>query len=139
MTRFSQTTKIALAAFVYALPGYLIFEFCTHWLHDRTVVSYEDGFSTYLVRERFALHALTAIVALLAALTYRPTWRIGLISAVVGALMFRLTDLWVYSHLSSRWEQYRDGVFVTILTTVLIGVAFGFLAVCRQLRGKNAA
>ena len=139
MPRLSQPTKIALAGFACALPAYLIFDFGRRWLYDQTVVSYDDGFRAYLLRERIALHLLTAIVAFLAALIYRPTWRAGLASAVVGSLMFRLTDLWIYSHLSLRWEQYRDGFLVTFLTALVVGGAFGFLAVCRRLHHERAA
>lgn len=132
----SQRAKIALTGFVCAFPAFLIFDYGSSWLYDRTVVSYEDGFSSYLLREMIGLYVFTAAVAFVAALIYRPTCRVGIYCGVTGALMFRLIDLWVYSLLSNRWFEYR-GLFTPLLSAVLIGVLFGFLAVSRQFRKQK--
>ena len=136
MPQISQRAKIALTGFACAIPAFLIFHYGSSWLHDRTVVSYEDGFSTYLLREMIGLHVFTAIVAFVAAMIYRPTWRVGIYCGITGALMFRLIDLWVYSLLSNRWLEYR-GLFTPLLSAVLIGALFGLLAVSRRIRKQE--
>ncbi len=45
--------------------------------------------------------------------------------------MFRLIDIWVYSLVSTAWLKYR-GLITPLLTAILIGGVFGFLAVSRQ-------
>ena len=137
MQKISQRAKIALTGFACALPAFFIFNYGSSWLHDRTVVSYEDGLSIYLFREMIGLHVFTAIVAFVAALIYRPTWRVGIYCGITGALMFRLIDLWVYSLISSRWLEYR-GFFSPLLSALVIGALFGFLAVSRRIRKQES-
>lgn len=134
--QISQRAKIALTGFACAFPAFLIFDYVSSWLYHRTVVSYEDGFSTYMLREMIGLHVFTATVAFVAALIYRPTWQVGIYCGITGALMFRLIDIWVYSLLSNRWFEYR-GLFTPLLSAALIGGLFGFLAVSRRIRKQE--
>jgi hypothetical protein len=131
MAPISQRAKILLTGFACALPAFLVFRYGSTWLYERTVVSYEVGFNTYLMREQIALHVFAAIVAFIAALIYHPTWRVGVASAITGSLMFRMIDIWIYSLVSKAWFEYR-GLITPLLTAILIGGVFGFLAVSRQ-------
>ena len=132
MSRISQRAWIAITGFAFAFPAFVIFDCWSHWLYDQTVVSYEQGFSDFVFREKIGLHVCTALVAVAAALNYRPTWRVGIYSGITGALMFRLIDIWTYSRLSSKWLEYR-GLFTPLLSAALIGTACGLLAVSRRI------
>jgi hypothetical protein len=136
MLHISQRALIAITGFSCAFPAFMIFDYCFDWLYEQTVVSYEEGFSAFVFREKIGLHGFTALVAFAAALIYRPTWRVGIYSGITGALMFRFIDVWTYSRLSTRWLEYR-GFFTPLLSAIFIGSVCGILVVYRHVQWRE--
>ena len=50
--------------------------------------------------------------------------------------MFRLIDIWTFSHMSTRWLQYR-GFFTPLISAVFIGSACGILVVSKHVQWQE--
>ena len=138
MKPIAQRAKIIIVSFTCAYIAKWIFDYWSADLYARTVVSYEEGWSEYMIQVKIGLMVFSAIVALFSALIYHPTWRVGVLSGVAGALIFRLIDIFIYALVSKAWFEYR-GFFTPILSAIAIGALVGFLVVFRQFLRTKAA
>jgi hypothetical protein len=136
-----------LVAFAYAFTAFCIwFAFS---LFGWRILPYRDAAETPVNQIIWAAHAvfekvgsliITCIISVLAARTYRPTWKIGILTALITALLFQFIAIAVYI---VRWGFVLywtyNRFFSTLFYTVAIGYLCGFVALWGQYRRDKKA
>lgn len=94
--------------------------------------------TSHILGEKIGSMILTCLLAFFAARAYRPTWRIGVITAVASAVMFQFISISVY------WLRFGFDVYRiyhtfqdTAICTLALSFAFGFFAVWEQYRSEK--
>jgi magnesium-transporting ATPase (P-type) len=131
---------------IYGGVGYLFFDILS--LIGWRLFPYDSTNDELLKQMRWTIHVviekivgliLLSITAFFAARANRPTWKIGLFSAVATAIFFQLIAVIVYlvRFGFSSYETYNDFIY-TMLWSIGLGYSFGYLAVRKQyLREKR--
>jgi hypothetical protein len=89
----------------------------------------------HVVGEKFAGLLLGCAVAYFAARSYRPTWKIGLVTGILAAVAFQLAAIAVYlvRFGFSAYTRY-NALFSTMFSTITFAALFAFVAVWRDYR-----
>ena len=138
-------TRIARVSVIYGTVAFVVFCFGSWmaWkLFPYTVD--EDGlgkqmtWTYHVLGEKIGSAILYCLVAFFAARTYRPTWKIGVVTAVVSAMMFQFISIAVYCSRFGFHTYYTYHTFQgTVVNTVALSFAFGFFAVWKQYRSEK--
>jgi hypothetical protein len=125
--------KAAGVGVIYAALGFMLSLTASFFLWQHYDGSIE-GWSVFVRYDKLLLQLITALVAYLAARSYHPSRLAGFVAAICAAILFRTTELGFYAARSVRWFSYRDGLLLTVLAAISIGVAFGFVTTKRGVR-----
>jgi hypothetical protein len=137
--------KLVRVALIYGVVCYLVFVglsvlswrvFPDH--HSDDDLTQQLHWTVHVVAEKIAGLILMSITAFLAARSCRPTWKVGVATAIAAALVFQLVAIVVYlvRFGVSSYRTYND-FFYTIWSAVMLGWLFGFLAVWKQYRNEK--
>jgi len=77
---------------------------------------------------------------ILAARSHRPTWKIGVSTAIATAVTFQLVAIAIYllRFGVTSYRTYNDFIY-TMMSAVLLAWLFGFFAVWKQYRHEKSA
>ena len=94
----------------------------------------------HVVAEKVGGLILMSLAAFMAARSLRPTWKIGVFTAIATAVIFQLVAVVVYllRFGASSYRTYNDFVF-TMSSAVALAWLFGFFAVWKQYRHEKSA
>lgn len=94
----------------------------------------------HVVAEKVGGLVLMCLAAFLSARSYRPTWKIGVSTAIATAVIFQLVAIAVYllRFGLSSYRTYNDFIY-TMTSAVALAWLFGFLAVWKQYRREKDA
>jgi hypothetical protein len=132
--------KLILVTLIYGGVSYLFFDilsfiawrfFPYHSTDDEMLK--QIRWTAHVVIEKIAGLILLSITAFFAARANRPTWKIGLFTAVATAIFFQLiaTIVYLVRFGFSAYETYNDFIY-TMLWSIGLGYSFGYLAVRKQ-------
>ena len=139
-------TRIVRVSVIYGAVAFVIF--CFGSLLAWKLFPYPVGgddlakqmtWTWHVLGEKIGSAILNCLVAFFAARTYRPTWKIGVTTAVVSAIMFQFISITVYClrfgfHIYSTYHTFQG----TVVNTVTLSFMFGFFAVWKQyISAKN--
>ena len=94
----------------------------------------------HVVAEKVGGLVLMSLAAFLAARSHRPTWKIGVSTAIATAVIFQLVAIVVYllRFGVTSYRTYNDFLY-TMTSAVMLAWLFGFFAVWRQYRHERHA
>jgi hypothetical protein len=89
----------------------------------------------HIIAEKAAGILIGCVVAFVAARSYRPSWRIGVLSGVLAAVTFQAISIVVYLRRfgAAAYARY-NALLTTMLWTIMLGALFAFLAVWKDYR-----
>jgi magnesium-transporting ATPase (P-type) len=137
--------KLACVAIIYSVVCYLIFwglcalswRFFPEKNPDDQLMQ-QMHWTIHIVAEKIGGLVLMSFAAFLAARSHRPTWKIGIFTAIATAVIFQFIGITIYllQFGMSEYQKYNDLVY-TIVWAVLLGWFFGYLAVWKQHRREK--
>ena len=94
--------------------------------------------AVHLVGEKIGGSVLLSVTAFFAARAHRPTWKIGVLTAVAAAAVYQLiaTVVYLVRFGFSSYQTYNDFLY-TMLWTIILAWLFGLFAVWRQYRDEK--
>jgi hypothetical protein len=92
----------------------------------------------HILAEKVAGILIGCVVAFVAARSYRPSWRVGVLSGVLAAVIFQTISIVVYllRFGASAYSRY-NALLTTMLWTIMLGALFAFFAVWKDYRGAT--
>jgi hypothetical protein len=137
--------RLIRVAFLHAVVCYLVFAGLST-LAWAIVPQYDSDndltlhirWAAGIIAEKITGLMLMSLMAFLAARSYRPTWKIGIITAIATAVIYQSVAIVVYvlRFGVSVYRTYNDFIY-TISSAVALGWLFGFLAVWKQYRHER--
>jgi len=139
--------KLVRVALIYGVVCYLVFVglsvlswrvFPDHRSDDD--LTQQLHWTVHVVAEKIVGLILMSFTAFFAARSYRPTWKVGVATAIAAALAFQLVAVVVYlvRFGVSSYRTYNDFIY-TISSAVMLAWLFGFFAVWKQYRNERHA
>ena len=94
----------------------------------------------HVVAEKVGGLVLMSLAAFLAARAHRPTWKIGVSTAIATAVVFQLVAVVIYllRFGVTSYRTYNDFLY-TMTSAVMLAWLFGFFAVWKQYRHEKNA
>jgi tellurite resistance protein TehA-like permease len=139
--------RLIRVAFVYGVMCYLVFVGLSilSWRlfpeqHSDDELMQQMRWAVHVVAEKVGGLILMSVAAFMAARSHRPTWKIGVFTAIATAVIFQLVAVIVYlvRFGASSYRTYNDFLF-TISSAVAFAWLFGFFAVWKQYRHEKNA
>ena len=130
---------------VYSVGGYLVFaglSFLSWRLfpeqHSGDELGREIRWMVHAVAEKIGGLILMCLAAFWAARSHRPTWKIGIFTAIATAVLFQLVAVFVYllRFGASSYRTYHDFIY-TMTSAVALAWLCGFFAVWKQYRHER--
>ena len=108
--------------------------------HSDDSFTQQVKWSVHILAEKVGGVILMSLAAFFAARSHRPTWKVGVNTAIATSVIFQSISTIVYllRFGLSAYLAYNDFIY-TITSAVALGWLFGFLAVWKQYRRERHA
>jgi tellurite resistance protein TehA-like permease len=108
--------------------------------HSTDELMQQLHWTIHVLAEKVGGLVLMSLAAFLAARSNRPTWKIGVSTAIATAVVFQLVAIVIYllRFGVTSYRTYNDFLY-TMTSAVMLAWLFGFFAVWRQYRHERHA
>ena len=141
----TEYTRLIRVSLIYAAVAFLVFA-CGSLLAWGLFPYPADGndlakhmtWVRHVVGGKIGGMILICFLSYFAAGAHRPTWKLGVITAVVSTMTYQLIAIVVYLA-RFGFDAYRTyhALLDTVLMTIALSILFGFLAVWKQYRQEK--
>ena len=139
--------KLICVAAAYGVVGFLVFWGLSvlSWRlfpeqHPADELIRQLHWTIHVAAEKVGGLVLMCLAAFLAARSHRPTWKVGVSTAIATAVIFQLVAIVIYllRFGMTSYRTYNDFIY-TMTSAVALAWLFGFFAVWKQHRHEKRA